>query len=156
MHRFQVSKTRLLAVSIGIVYLWFGTLKFFPGVSPAEKLAQDTINQLLMGLIPPKVSIIMLAVWEVSIGILLVANVLKRPVIIAAIVHMVCTFTPLIFFPDLSFTNNALELTLVGQYIIKNLIILSGLFIICPPGKAVTLQANQATHADIASRAHSE
>jgi uncharacterized membrane protein YphA (DoxX/SURF4 family) len=33
----------LLRVSLGIVFLWFGILKFFPSASPAEELASRTI-----------------------------------------------------------------------------------------------------------------
>ena len=40
-----------LRVSIGIVFVWFGGLKFFPGLSSADQLATDTINQLTFGLI---------------------------------------------------------------------------------------------------------
>lgn len=40
---------------------------------------------------------------------------------------MVLTFTPLVFFPELIFNENLLTLTLLGQYIIKNLIILGAL-----------------------------
>jgi uncharacterized membrane protein YkgB len=35
-----------LRISLGIVFFWFGFLKFFPNVSPAESLATDTINVL--------------------------------------------------------------------------------------------------------------
>ena len=58
----------IIPISIGLVYLWFGSLKFFTGVSPAEKLAQDTIEQLTMGLLLPEISIILLALWETLIG----------------------------------------------------------------------------------------
>jgi hypothetical protein len=45
---------------------------------------------------------------------------------------MVCTFTPLIFFPELSFNYAPFTLTLVGQYIMKNLIIIVALLILYP------------------------
>ena len=37
----------ILRVSLGVVFLWFGFLKFFPGVSPAQNLAGDTIAKRL-------------------------------------------------------------------------------------------------------------
>ena len=43
----------LLRLSVGIVFLWFGVLKFFPGLSPAEGLAARTISTLTLGIIPP-------------------------------------------------------------------------------------------------------
>jgi uncharacterized membrane protein YkgB len=125
-------KMRILAISIGIVYLWFGMLKFFPGVSPAENLAIDTIHDLTFGLLSPKVSIILLAIWEITIGLLFIFAPLKRIVIIFTLVHMVLTFTPFLVFPDLSFNTYPFSLTLIGQYIMKNIIIISALIVIYP------------------------
>ncbi|MDH5380492.1 MAG: doxx family protein [Cyclobacteriaceae bacterium] len=119
-----------LSITIGVVYLWFGSLKFFSGVSPAEELAQNTIDLLTFGLIPSNVSIILLAIWETAVGILLITNQFKKYALYAALVHMICTFTPLFLFPELSFTASMVELTLVGQYIIKNLIIIAALMIL--------------------------
>lgn len=123
----QNIKKRYLQISIGLVYLWFGTLKFFPNVSPAEELATNTIGELTFSIIPPSVSIILLAIWEVLVGILFLFDFQKKVVIKVSVVHMLLTFTPLYFFPELIFTENLLTLTLLGQYIIKNLIILGAL-----------------------------
>jgi uncharacterized membrane protein YkgB len=125
-------KMKVLAISIGIVYFWFGILKFFPGVSPAEHLASETIFYLTFGLIPANVSIILLAVWEIIIGFLFIFGPLNRVVILLTLVHMVFTFSPLILFPELSFNSYPFSLTLVGQYIIKNIIIVSALLVIYP------------------------
>lgn len=59
----------MLSVCIGIIYLWFGMLKFFPGVSPAETIAMDTIHELTFGLIEPHLSLLLLAIWETAGGI---------------------------------------------------------------------------------------
>ena len=123
----QKTKNRILAISIGLVYLWFGTLKFFPEASPAETLAKNTIHELTFGFIPDNISIILLAIWETGIGILLVAGKRQRAVVLLALVHMMLTFTPLLFFPDDTFNGGPLQLTFVGQYIIKNLIIIAAL-----------------------------
>ncbi len=121
---------QLLRISIGIIYLWFGALKFFPGVSPAEDLAKETIHLLTFGLIGPDLSLLLLAIWEVAIGIVLIVGIVQRLVIPVVLIHMICTFTPLILLPSLSFTAMPFALTLVGQYIIKNLIIISALLTI--------------------------
>src|SRR5262245_9813615 len=55
---------QILRVSLGLVFLWFGGLKFFPGLSPAQDLATRTIDVLSFGLVPPSVSIVGLAAWE--------------------------------------------------------------------------------------------
>ena len=125
----QITGCRFLAISIGLVYLWFGVLKFFPHLSPAEDLAKNTITMLTVGLIPPNVSIIMLAIWETVIGVFLIFNIYRRPIVILALIHMVFTFTPLLFFPKDSF-NLPFVFTLLGQYIFKNLIIIAALIIL--------------------------
>ena len=121
---------RYLKIAIGIVYLWFGVLKFFPNVSPAEELAVNTINQLTDFLVPSNISIVLLALWETIVGIFLIFGLQKKNTIRVAVVHMLLTFTPLYFFPDLIFNDSIFSLTLLGQYIIKNLIILGALGIL--------------------------
>jgi uncharacterized membrane protein YkgB len=125
-------KMKVLAISIGIIYFWFGMLKFFPGVSPAENLATETMFNLTFGLIPANVSIILLAIWEIVIGLLFILGPRNRAVILLTLVHMICTFSPLLLFPEQSFNSYPFSLTLVGQYIMKNIIIVSALFVIYP------------------------
>ena len=134
----RLKKINLTAISIGMVYLWFGLLKFFPNVSPAEELAKSTVDQLTFGLLPSNFSFIVLAIWETIIGILLLLNLYNRVVIIAALVHIVFTFSPLFFFPELVFKEVPFSLTLVGQYIAKNIIILSALLLLFTEKKKAT------------------
>lgn len=126
----KINGISIMTLSIGIVYLWFGLLKFFPHLSPAEDLAKNTIHQLTFGYIPANISIILLAIWETGIGLLLILNIYKRVAIVLALVHMACTFTPLIFFPDISFKSLPFTFTLIGQYIAKNIVIVSALILI--------------------------
>lgn len=114
----------LLRISIGIIYLWFGALKYFPNLSPADQLAKDTINLITFGLIPSNVSIILLAIWETGLGLVLILGIWQRLAFYVLMLHMLCTFIPLFFFADVSFTNLPYAFTLVGQYIMKNLIII--------------------------------
>lgn len=127
-----INKNRLLAFSIGIIYAWFGMLKFFPEISPADSLAKQTITFLTLGFIPENVSIILLAIIEVSIGFSLMFNFQIRKVVLVAIIHLLLTFIPFLFFPDVSFSKAPFVLTLVGQYIIKNIVIISALLFIYP------------------------
>lgn len=115
---------RLLAVSIGIIYVWFGALKFVPNLSPADQLAKDTICLITFGLIPTHISIVLLAIWETILGLLLAFGKWNRVIFWVLIAHMVCTFIPLFFFKEVSFTASPYAFTLVGQYIMKNLIII--------------------------------
>lgn len=116
---------RFLCFSIGIVYVWFGLLKFFPGLSPAENLAGETMSVLTFHLVPSNVSIPLLALWETGLGILLILNRWHRISIPLALVHISLTFTPIFLLPELVFADNPLLLTLTGQYIAKNIIIIS-------------------------------
>ncbi len=131
---------RLLVISLGIVYLWFGILKFFPGISPAESLAKETIHLLTFGLIPDNVSFILLAIWEVSIGLLLLLNVQLKAAVYLGLAHLLLTFTPLFLMPASSFHEEQLySLTLIGQYIIKNIVLISALLTILPTDSKATI-----------------
>ncbi|WP_136467593.1 hypothetical protein [Flagellimonas onchidii] len=117
----------VLAISIGLVYIWFGTLKFFPSLSPAEGLAKNTIHELTFGFLPDSLSIVLLAIMEVGIGVCLLMNIWRRQTIIIALFHMALTFAPLLLFPSESFQEPPLVPTLLGQYIGKNVIIVAAL-----------------------------
>ena len=127
----------MLVISIGIVYLWFGTLKLCPGLSPAEALAKETLSRLTFGLVPTNITYCMLALWEITIGIFLILNFPKKLIIYIALLHILFTFTPLFLLAAASFTHVPYGLTLVGQYIIKNLIIFSALLYLLPQDQNV-------------------
>jgi len=121
----------LLRISLGIIFLWYGMLKFFPELSPAESLAVNTIDWMINGLIPGNISIKLLATWEVIVGIGFIFGLFTRYISILFLVHMVLTFTPLFIFPELSFTQAPYAFTIIGQYIVKNIVfILVGVLIL--------------------------
>jgi uncharacterized membrane protein YkgB len=120
----------ILRVALGVVFLWFGVLKFFPGVSPAETLAARTIEQLTFGAIRPNVSLPVLAAWESLIGIGLILNVWMRGILLLLAIQMLGTFTPLILFPTETFTVWPLVPTLEGQYIIKNIVLIGAAMVV--------------------------
>ena len=115
----------LLRISVGIVFIWFGFLKFFPNLSPAQGIATDTVNKLTLGLIQNNVAIIILAAWETLIGIGLIAGKYLRITLFLLFTQMIGTMTPLLLFPELTFTQFPYAPTLEGQYIIKNLVLIS-------------------------------
>jgi uncharacterized membrane protein YphA (DoxX/SURF4 family) len=114
-----------LRLSLGIVFFWFGFLKFFPGLSPADQIATETISKLTIGIIQPNVSIIILAVWETLIGIGLLSGKFLRVTLFLLFTQMIGTLTPLFLFPTETFTRFPFAPTLEGQYIIKNLVLIS-------------------------------
>jgi uncharacterized membrane protein YphA (DoxX/SURF4 family) len=116
---------RLLRISLGIVFFWFGTLKFFPSLSPAQALATKTMHLLTFGLIPSQLAIWVLASWECSIGLGLILGWFMRATLLLLFVQMVGTLTPIFLFPQEIFTRFPYAPTLEGQYIIKNLVLMS-------------------------------
>lgn len=127
MNRHGVTLTR---VSLGIVYLWFGALKFFPGTSPAETLATDTITRLTAGNVPEDLARIGLATWEVLIGLGLLSGRFLRVTLLLLWIQMGGALLPLVLFPDETFARFPLVPTLEGQYIIKNLVIISAAIVV--------------------------
>jgi uncharacterized membrane protein YkgB len=115
----------LLRISLGVVFLWFGVLKFFPGLSPAQSLAARTIEMLTFGVVPASVSIPVLALWECAIGIGLITNLFMRATLLLLFVQMMGTITPIFLFPREVFTVVPYAPTLEGQYIIKNIVLVS-------------------------------
>jgi uncharacterized membrane protein YphA (DoxX/SURF4 family) len=120
----------LLRLALGLVFFWFGVLKFFPGASPAEELAGRTIETLTFGLIPQDVALRILAVWEVAIGIGLFLGRWMRAVLLLLFVQMLGTITPLFLFPSETFTIFPIAPTLEGQYIIKNVVIVASAIVL--------------------------
>jgi uncharacterized membrane protein YkgB len=115
----------MLRLSLGVVFLWFGALKFFPQLSPAQDLATRTISVLSRGLVSPEFSLPMLAAWECLIGLGLVVGRGLRGILLLLYAQMLGTLTPIVLFPHELFTAIPYAPTLEGQYIIKNLVLIS-------------------------------
>ena len=127
MARHGITLTR---IALGIVFLWFGALKFVPHGSPAEELATRTITRLTGGRIAPGLSLYVLAGWEVLIGLGLLSGVFLRITLLLLFVQMLGTLLPLVFFPAEMFTAVPYAPTLEGQYIIKNLVLISSAIVV--------------------------
>jgi len=121
---------RLLRTSLGVVFLWFGALKFFPGMSPASDLAARTIDVLSFGIVPANVSVPLLAGWECLIGVGLLFGIFMRATLLLLAVQMAGTLTPLVLFPSEVFTHIPYAPTLEGQYIIKNAVLISAAIVL--------------------------
>jgi uncharacterized membrane protein YphA (DoxX/SURF4 family) len=120
----------LLRGGLGVVFFWFGALKFFPDASPAQDLAGRTIDVLTFGHIPPQVSLRILAAWECLIGLGLLGGIFVRATLLALLLQMLGTLTPLVFFPAETFVRVPYMPTLEGQYILKNIVLVTAAFTI--------------------------
>jgi uncharacterized membrane protein YkgB len=114
----------LLRISLGVVFLWFGALKPF-GLSPANELVTRTIT-----FIPPRIFIPTLGVWEMLIGLCLLIRPLMRVALLLLFVQMAGTVLPLFLLPDVCYTHIPYGLTLEGQYIVKNLCLISAAIVV--------------------------
>lgn len=114
----------LLRISIGIIFIWFGILKFWPGLSAADQLATVTIDRLSGGLITGGFARVSLAILETAIGVGLVTGLFMRVTLLLLVGQMLGTVTPLILFPELTWSDPFVP-TLEGQYILKNIVLVS-------------------------------
>lgn len=109
----------VLRIGLGIVFFWFGLLKFFPGLSPAEGLVRNTVY-----FIDPNIFLPILAGWETLIGLGLITNKFMRLTLLLLFLQMPGTAMPLLILPDVVWTVFPYGLTLEGQYIVKNLVLI--------------------------------
>ncbi|PWH83661.1 hypothetical protein DIS18_03650 [Algibacter marinivivus] len=117
-----------LRISFAIIFFWFGILKPLE-VSAAIPLLKATVAWLPF--IEADVWVHIIGWWEVVIGILFLFKKTTRIAIGLLFLQMGGTFMPLIFLPDVVYQNNNLFLpTMEGQYIIKNLMIISAALVV--------------------------
>lgn len=115
----------ILRVAVGVVYVWFGALKLVPGLSPAEQLVRDTVPFLPGDLFVP-----FLGLWEMVIGFGFLAGRGLRFVIFLLFLQMPGTLSPIVLLPDQVFTTFPFGLTLEGQYIVKNLVLIAAALVV--------------------------
>ncbi|MBP1923606.1 putative membrane protein YkgB [Halorubrum alkaliphilum] len=113
-----------LRVALGIVFIWFGGLKVIGG-SPAAELVASTVY-----VVPAELFVPILGVWEVLIGLCLLYRPLIRVGILLLFLQMPGTFLPIVLLPEQVFFTFPHELTVEGQYIIKNLVIIGAALVV--------------------------
>lgn len=114
----------VLRLALGIVFVWFGALKVFD-VSPAGELVAATVY-----LVPAELFVPVLGVWEVLIGLCLLYRPLIRVGILILFLQMPGTFLPLVLLPGVTFVSIPFVLTVEGQYIVKNLVIIGAALVV--------------------------
>ena len=113
-----------MRISLAIVYIWFGTLKVI-GVSPAEELVEKTVYWF-----KPEIFIPILGICEIIIGVGLLIKRFIPITIFLLLLHMMVTFFPMFIVKATCFTVFPLEPSLVGQYIIKNVVLIAAALVI--------------------------
>lgn len=122
-----------LRVSLGLIFIWFGSLKIF-GVTPVNQLVEDTVYW-----VDPDWFVPFLGAVEAVVGLGLLLRRAMRVILALFAGQMVGTFLVLITLPEVAFSDNPFQLTAEGQYVLKNLVLLSaGLVIGSTVGSAIS------------------
>lgn len=120
----------ILRVSIGAVLLGFGLLKFFPGVSPAQALVEQTMGILTFGLVPGGVALVAVALLETVLGIWLISGRAMRGAVYLLAIQLVGIMSPIVLLPGQLFGGPHHAPTLVGQYVLKDIIIVGAALVL--------------------------
>lgn len=113
----------LLRISLGVVFLGFGALKFFPGASPAEALVARTIDTLSLGVVSGRGAVLLTAVAECFIGITLVSGKFLRVGLLVLGASLIGIMSPLVLFFGDMFPGTP---TLEAQYVFKDIVLATG------------------------------
>jgi uncharacterized membrane protein YkgB len=110
----------LLRVALAIVFIWFGALKV-TGASPVEDLVAQVVFWV------PKAAALQVLGWtEIFVGVALLLRFAPRLAMALFFVHMPGTFLILVLHPELAFQhNNPLLLTTIGEFVLKNIVLLA-------------------------------
>lgn len=114
----------ILRMALALVFIWFGLLKPL-GMSPAETLVKRTVFFL-----PGDLFVAILGWWEVAIGVGLLYRPLNRLALLLLFLQMPGTLLPLVLLPEVCFTQVPWGLTLEGQYIIKNAVLIGAALVV--------------------------
>ena len=110
---------RLLRWSLGLVYLWFGALKL---------VGMSTVVELVRSAYPGFVAAPLycaLALFELAIGLALLAGLWTRWAAGATLLHLLGTFGVFFVAPRIAFLPSFPFLTLEGEFVLKNLVLLA-------------------------------
>lgn len=122
-HFFRKYSDEFARIAFFIVFFWFGILKVFL-VSPAGPLVTELLNNTFLHFIPENTFMILFGLFEVIIGILALIPKLERITFAVMGFHLITTALPLFILVDTTWYAVFVP-TLVGQYILKNLVLLA-------------------------------
>ncbi len=113
----------LLRISLGVVFLGFGVLKFFPSVSPAQSIATQTTAVLSFGLVPASISIVLIASLECAIGLCFITGKFLRIAVWLLLFELIGILSPVVLLPGELFTGPFHAPNLLGQYVLKDVVL---------------------------------
>lgn len=136
----------LLRYSLALIYIWFGLLKPL-GLSPASALVEQTVFWFSADWFVPT-----LGIWEVLIGVLLLFRPTVRIAVLMIFIHLPCTFLPFFTASETASSDSVMQLTLVGQYIVKNFTLLVAAIIIAGTVNKKSSQGNDSIERGVESK----
>lgn len=136
---------KVLRVAVGLVFLGFGFLKYFPNVSPAQGIAEATTHILFRGLIPGHVALTMIATLECVIGLTLILGRGVRLGIWLLTIEFAGILSPLVLLPGRLFAGPDHAPTLEGQYVLKDIILVGAAMVIA----AASFRGGRIVRADL-------
>ncbi len=119
-----------LRVSLGLVFLGFGLLKFVPDLSPAQDLVERMMAALTFGLVPDAVGLFLVAAMESAIGLSLISGRHLRIGLALLGMAMVGILSPVVLLPERLFAGPLSAPTLEGQYVLKDLVLLAAALVV--------------------------
>jgi uncharacterized membrane protein YphA (DoxX/SURF4 family) len=123
----------MVRLSLGLIYFHFGFLKFYPDLSPAEIIASYTAERMSLHWLDSATALQWIAILECVIGLCFLFNVFLAWVAPLFFFHMAATFAPILLLPEFAFKFAPLAPTIEGQYILKNLVLVSAGWIVLAP-----------------------
>jgi uncharacterized membrane protein YkgB len=115
----------LLRIALGIVFVWFGLLKVFE-VSPVAEFVARTVYW-----VDPHFFVPALGVFEVMLGVLLLLGRMMRLTLLLFVAQMIGTFLTFLILPNVTFRHgNPLQLTVEGEFVVKNLVLIAAALVV--------------------------
>ncbi|HVL33868.1 MAG TPA: DoxX family protein [Actinomycetota bacterium] len=109
-----------LRMALGIVFIWFGALKV-AGTSPVAALVADVVP-----LVEGDIAVLIVGIVEIAVGLGLITGIAIRLTLGLFFLQMLGTFLVLVTEPGRSFEEgNPLRLTVLGEFVVKNLVLLT-------------------------------
>ncbi len=138
----------ILRIVLGFVFLGFGVLKFFPGVSPIEALVMSTIDTLTFGVVfggvvPVRAGVVVLAALECVVGLGLITGKFLRLTLALLGFQLIGALSPLLLFTGELFSGPYRAPTLEGQYVIKDVVLVSAGLVICATMRGARMVSEQ-------------
>jgi uncharacterized membrane protein YkgB len=126
-----------LRISLGAVFLWFGALKL-SGHSPVLALLRDAYGSLVT-----QPAYLALALFECALGAVLLSGFWRRQAAAMAALHLLGTMSILVVAPQLAFRPFFPVLTMTGEFVVKNLVLISAAVALVFDGGALRLPASR-------------